>query len=53
MKQQNIGEYKEWLTKIETQTIDLKRMLKKKYNCNIVSLNPFINFNLEGNKYNK
>ena len=53
MKQNNVNEYREWLTNIEVQTIDLKRMLKEKYNCNVVSLNPFINFNLEGNKYCK
>lgn len=44
-------DYTKWLTKIETQTIKLKGLLKKKYNCNIYSLNPFINFRLEGNKY--
>ena len=28
MKQKNEDEYKKWLNKIETQTIDLKRMLR-------------------------
>ena len=45
--------YKKWLPKIEEQTIDLKSLLRDKYNCNIYSLNPFINFGLEGHKYNK
>lgn len=46
-------DYVNWLKKIENQTIKLKSLLKKEYNCNIYSLNPFINFNLEGHKYKK
>jgi hypothetical protein len=46
-------DYTEWLKKIESQTIQLKKMLYDKYKCNIYSLNPFINFNLEGNIYKK
>jgi hypothetical protein len=46
-------EYIEWLSKIENQTIDVKKLLKKKYGCNVYSLNPFINFGLEGNIYKK
>jgi hypothetical protein len=46
-------DYINWLKNIENQTIKLKGLLKKKYNCNIYSLNPFINFGLEGNKYSK
>lgn len=46
-------DYVDWLKKIENQTIKLKSLLKKEYNCNIYSLNPFINFNLEGHKYKK
>lgn len=46
-------DYKKWLSMIENQTLRLKKLLKKKYNCNIYSLNPFINFGLEGNKYTK
>lgn len=51
MHQDNNNQYKKWLIKIEQQTINLKNLLKKEYNCNILSINPFINFNLEGNKY--
>lgn len=43
--------YDNWLKQIEDQTIWTKRMLKKKYDTNVYSLNPFINFNLEGHKY--
>lgn len=43
--------YKKWVPKIEEQTITLKKLLKEKYNCNVYSLNPFINFGLEGHKY--
>lgn len=45
--------YNDWLPQIESQTIKLKQQLKEKYNCNIYSLNPFINFNLEGHEYSK
>jgi len=46
-------DYINWLKQIENQTIQLKSLLKKEYNCNIYSLNPFINFNLEGHVYKK
>ena len=46
-------DYINWLSKIENQTIKVKKLLKEKYKCNIYSLNPFINFNLEGNIYKK
>jgi uncharacterized Rossmann fold enzyme len=44
-------DYNTWLNKIESQTIKLKTLLKEKYGCNIYSLNPFINFNLEGHTF--
>jgi hypothetical protein len=47
------ADYKNWLPKIEGQTIDLKKLLKAKYGCNVYSLNPFINFGLEGHVYKK
>lgn len=47
------SDYKVWLPKIENQTIKLKNILKKHYGCNVYSLNPFINFGLEGHKYSK
>lgn len=45
--------YVKWLAQIEQQTITLKRLLKEKYGCNVYSLNPFINYGLEGNVYKK
>ena len=45
--------YVEWLSKIESQTIAVRNYLKDEKKINIVSLNPFINFSLEGNKYSK
>jgi hypothetical protein len=33
-------------------TIMLKQWLKEKYDVNIYSLNPFVNFNLEGHRFN-
>jgi hypothetical protein len=44
-------QYNDWLGKIENHTITLKKLLKGKYGCNVLSLNPFINFNLEGNTF--
>jgi len=46
-----INGYNGFLGKIENHTITLKKLLKEKYNCNVYSLNPFINFNLEGHKF--
>ena len=46
-------DYIKWLKKIENHTIKLKKLVKDKYSCNIYSLNPFINFGLEGNVYKK
>ena len=45
------NDYKIWLTKIEDQTLKLKHLLKEKYGCSLHSINPFINFGLEGHKY--
>lgn len=45
--------YKSWLKEIEEQTITVKKLLKEKYGCEIYSLNPFINFGLEGHKYER
>ena len=42
--------YKEWLKLIENDTVFLRTLLKEKYGCNIVSINPFLNFKLEGHK---
>lgn len=49
----NWNEYKNWLKIIENQTIETKNRLTTFYGCNILSLNPFINFNLENHKYIK
>lgn len=45
--------YKNWLKNIEDQTIKTKKLLKEKYGCEIYSLNPFINFGLEGHNYER
>ena len=39
------------ISQYEYQTSITCDYLKRKYNSNVVSLNPFINFNLGGNKY--
>lgn len=46
-------DYIKWLREIENDTIKLKGLLKQKYGCNVYSLNPFINFGLEGHIYKK
>jgi len=43
--------YVEWLSQIENHTTLVCHRLKQVYGCNIHSLNPFINLNLEGHKY--
>jgi len=43
--------YKDWLKKIELQTIEVKNWLAQKYGVDIVSINPFMSLNLEGNKF--
>ena len=45
----NQDEYNNWLSKIESQTVYIKNILKNNYNVNVVSLNPFVSYNLEGN----
>lgn len=49
----NFDNYANWLSLIENDTINLKKILISKYNCSVYSLNPFINFGLENNKYKK
>ena len=46
-----VEEAKERNKQFEIQSIALKKKLIQLYGCNIYSLNPFINYNLEGIKY--
>ncbi len=46
-----VEEAKERNKQFEIQSIAVKGKLKKLYGCNVYSLNPFINYNLEGVKY--
>jgi hypothetical protein len=50
---QNWEQYRNWLKIIEGQTLTVKKKLEEVYCVNIVSLNPFINFGLEGHKYER
>jgi ADP-heptose:LPS heptosyltransferase len=45
------NDYKKWLSEIEDQTINVKAFIKSKYKCEVYSLNPFVNYNLEGNSF--
>lgn len=49
------GAYVKWMrhNKVENKTIKAKEALKKIWGINVYSLNPFINFNLEGHNYQK
>ena len=49
----NYASKHEWVATIESNTLEVKKKIKEVYNCNIYSLNPFINFGLEGHKYEK
>tara|TARA_B100000073_G_scaffold314640_1_gene289964 strand:- start:567 stop:1244 length:678 start_codon:yes stop_codon:yes gene_type:complete len=40
-----------WMGSIQKQTQLVRKYLMDNYNCNIHSLNPFLNFGLEGNRY--
>jgi hypothetical protein len=52
-KQNGEADYRRWVLEIEAHTIALKKLIKDAYGCSIHSINPFINFNLEGHKYSK
>ena len=43
--------YVNWLSKIENHTVAVSSRIQSEYGCNIHSLNPFINFSLEGHIY--
>jgi hypothetical protein len=43
--------YISWLSQIENHTSAVCHTITRNYGCNIHSLNPFINFNLEGHRY--
>ena len=40
-----------WMGSLQKQTQLVRKYLMENYNCNIHSLNPFLNFGLEGNRY--
>ena len=46
-----VEEAKERNKQFEIQSIAVKSKLKQLYGCNVYSLNPFINYNLEGVKF--
>lgn len=48
--QHSNNDYLNWLNKISNHTLLLKKLLKEKYNCNILSLNPFVNLKMENHK---
>lgn len=49
----NGEEYARWLSKIESQTVAVRDSVRKVYGCAVVSINPFINFGLEGHSYTR
>lgn len=49
----NWEQYRNWLKIIESQTLKVKKDIEHYYDATVVSLNPFINFGLEGHKYER
>jgi glycosyltransferase involved in cell wall biosynthesis len=47
------SEYRAWLGKIEDQSIMVRNKIASVFGVNICSVNPFINFGLEGHVYGK
>lgn len=45
--------HRKFLREIEPQSIAVRERLKQVYGCNVYSLNPFLNFGLEGHKYER
>jgi len=47
--------YKKWMkhNKVEQKTLAAKKLIQQFYNTRVYSLNPFINFGLEGNQYER
>jgi hypothetical protein len=45
--------YRRWVSVIEPQTAALRARLREVYGCRIYSLNPFLNFGLEGHSYER
>jgi len=45
--------HRKFLQQIEPQTLAVRAWLKDRYGCNIYSLNPWINFGLEGHIYER
>jgi len=43
--------YRNWIKMIENDTILVRDKLREVYGCHTYSLNPFINFGLEGHEY--
>lgn len=45
--------YREWIREIEPQTVMVRERLQEVYGCRVYSLNPFLNFGLEGHLYER
>lgn len=45
------GDYRHWLRNIEGQSVSVRDKLNATFGTNVVSLNPFLNFGLEGHVY--
>lgn len=50
---ESLDEYKAWLEKIESQTRVVRDRIRDVYGCTTFSVNPFVNFGLEGNSYTR
>jgi hypothetical protein len=48
---ENNSGIKNWLAATDSLNMSIRDQISKKYDCNIYSLNPFMNFKLDGNDY--
>lgn len=46
----SVEAYKQWLDKIEPQSISVKHYIKANYNCDVHSINPFVSLRFEGHE---
>lgn len=49
----NVDDYPSWLRAVEEQMAALRQRLFEVYGCQVYSLNPFLNFGLEGHQYRR
>ncbi|WP_088183222.1 glycosyltransferase [Sphingobium sp. Z007] len=49
----DLDQYRDWLKKIERQSMTVRDAIQESYGARLVSINPFLNFGLEGHDYRR